>query len=991
MITIERTVDISKPVQTETLRGNEFTGEQLAHTFKIHVTRDGVAVPLTGTVTARFFQANGASLLLAETCGLEDGAATVTLVKACYDIPGRFALAIYHTENGEVTCIYSAVGAVVNVIGDPEYDPGNVIGDISTLIDTANQAAEDAQEALDQATAVVSYAEQTGKTDAEKAQARTNIGAASEAVETAMAEHFPATGKLVAGISTTASANGAVATGVGTTASGQASHAEGQLTTADGQVAHAEGYGTTASGNYSHAEGFGTKASGDHQHAFGKYNVEDTNDTYLELAGNGTGDNARSNARTLDWNGNETLAGDLTVNKGGASEITVGQELSSLKSALSPAANAAFFELGLTRTYTIDTVNTRKCAFVDFPLEVGKAYMFRNASTTEAHMQIASTDINADAASQDTEVLVQGINPGRTATATPTQSAKYLRLYCNATPAVLEITQVETVAGTMQTEIDANTDAIGRELSESGDLDLTHIDGMTMSTTGTIYASSGNAVAYAKIYKGTQVTFYADNDGVFEPASCRYGFFDTLPAGGKTADSYGSGYTATAQEDCYIAFTRPGKSLFQATYINTKSVIYNTNRLVQDVYSDAGTLEMERVANTAINTSNGYWFSATGWTAGTAAVRGGASLVFLADGVSTNCRWTLCRGSLAYGNIHSFGVGYGVFVPNDADYTIIISAPADVTAFTLQYTAEGIKDKVNGYWYGKKIVWFGTSIPAGVINAGASGGIGSYPERIGNMLGARVYNEAVGSSRARAGSHALATADDPLGFAGMSPLGILLSLSVSSAEKQEFIDDWDSKWKDIVSDPAGTMSSLTPALITLYKNASWDIKLAKYLTGGAVGPCDLYVFDHGFNDAVSPGQFDDMSDVPENPTDRSYWLGAMAFLFKKILDDNPKAKILIIGHYMHAPTQGTSGAYLIKNGVDKCCAAQEKLAGLWGIPIIKTWEHMRISNNLVTKDGDEIPVLFARFPDGIHPASDTTGDALQYYAEVLAPLVATVR
>lgn len=334
MITIERTVDISKPVQTETLRGNEFTGEQLAHTFKIHVTRDGVAVPLTGTVTARFFQANGASLLLAETCGLEDGAATVTLVKACYDIPGRFALAIYHTENGEVTCIYSAVGAVVNVIGDPEYDPGNVIGDISTLIDTANQAAEDAQEALAQATTVVSYAEQTGKTGAEKAQARTNIGAASDAVETAMAEHFPATGKLVAGISTTASANGAVATGVSTTASGRASHAEGQLTTAEGQVAHAEGYGTTASGDYSHAEGFGTKASGDHQHVFGKYNVEDANDTYLEIAGNGTGDNARSNARTLDWNGNEALAGDLTVNKGGAEEMEVGSELSSLKSAM---------------------------------------------------------------------------------------------------------------------------------------------------------------------------------------------------------------------------------------------------------------------------------------------------------------------------------------------------------------------------------------------------------------------------------------------------------------------------------------------------------------------------------------------------------------------------------------------------------------------------------------------------------------------------------
>jgi hypothetical protein len=34
---------------------------------------------------------------------------------------------------------------------------------------------------------------------------------------------------------------------------------------------------------------------------------------YVEIVGNGTADNARSNARTLDWSGNEVLAGSLTV------------------------------------------------------------------------------------------------------------------------------------------------------------------------------------------------------------------------------------------------------------------------------------------------------------------------------------------------------------------------------------------------------------------------------------------------------------------------------------------------------------------------------------------------------------------------------------------------------------------------------------------------------------------------------------------------------
>ena len=45
-------------------------------------------------------------------------------------------------------------------------------------------------------------------------------------------------------------------------------------------------------------------------------------ETYAEIIGNGTGDNARSNARTLDWDGNETLAGSLTL---GSTTITEAQ------------------------------------------------------------------------------------------------------------------------------------------------------------------------------------------------------------------------------------------------------------------------------------------------------------------------------------------------------------------------------------------------------------------------------------------------------------------------------------------------------------------------------------------------------------------------------------------------------------------------------------------------------------------------------------------
>lgn len=88
-----------------------------------------------------------------------------------------------------------------------------------------------------------------------------------------------------------------------TTASGENSHAEGVRTTASGYWSHAEGSNTTASGVCSHAEGYYTTASGLHQHAQGKYNIEDANDKYADIIGNGTSVSARSNAATVSWDG----------------------------------------------------------------------------------------------------------------------------------------------------------------------------------------------------------------------------------------------------------------------------------------------------------------------------------------------------------------------------------------------------------------------------------------------------------------------------------------------------------------------------------------------------------------------------------------------------------------------------------------------------------------------------------------------------------------
>lgn len=170
------------------------------------------------------------------------------------------------------------------------------------------------------------------------------------------------------GTGTIASGSFAHAEGAGSIAVQTQAHAEGASTNAFGPASHAEGVYALASGEISHAEGEATQAIGKHEHVSGRYNISDTvpvwtdstsyqvgdlvsknitftdssniqrtrtviykcktansdstfksskweeSGIYAEIIGNGTADNARSNARALDWNGNEHLMGDIYIN-----------------------------------------------------------------------------------------------------------------------------------------------------------------------------------------------------------------------------------------------------------------------------------------------------------------------------------------------------------------------------------------------------------------------------------------------------------------------------------------------------------------------------------------------------------------------------------------------------------------------------------------------------------------------------------------------------
>ena len=65
-----------------------------------------------------------------------------------------------------------------------------------------------------------------------------------------------------------------------------------------------------AKGSNSHAHGTHTIASCNAQTAIGKYNIEDTNDKYAFIIGNGDS-NTGSNAFAVDWNGNVEFSGNM--------------------------------------------------------------------------------------------------------------------------------------------------------------------------------------------------------------------------------------------------------------------------------------------------------------------------------------------------------------------------------------------------------------------------------------------------------------------------------------------------------------------------------------------------------------------------------------------------------------------------------------------------------------------------------------------------------
>lgn len=165
--------------------------------------------------------------------------------------------------------------------------------------------------------------------------------------------------------------------------------------------------------------------------------------------------------------------------------------------------------------------------------------------------------------------------------------------------------------------------------------------------------------------------------------------------------------------------------------------------------------------------------------------------------------------------------------------------PVVIAGVHVETARDDVARSVN-HWAGKKMVWLGTSIPAAgryQVNNPIS-----YPIMIGNMLGATVYNEAVGSSALHCKDPARISTANPYGFFSNFE-AVSRCLTNSLTEMNWIIEHYNDSAVFTQNVPA----SLSDADKAFIRSCSWENKIGKYLTESDFP--DVWVIDHGHNDA----------------------------------------------------------------------------------------------------------------------------------------------
>ena len=327
------------------------------------------------------------------------------------------------------------------------------------------------------------------------------------------------------GLNTTAASHGH-AEGIQTFANASPSHAEGIATTTTGQGSHTEGYHTEADGDYSHSEGYYTLANFKSQHVFGECNIADPSTVqwnqrgnYIEIVGNGT-TATRSNARTLDWSGNEVLTGTLTV----GADPTNNMEVATKQYVDNHSGGSSYQSIadGSSHSVLLGNIN-QNTASGQYSIAEGHN---TTASGWSAHAQGGySKATGARSHAEGDSTLAAGTgshSEGNATTASGDYSSHAEGSHTQATGNASHAEGYGSNATTLATHAEGNETTASRMYSHA-EGNKTHADGMGSHTQGYGTKTGGNAdYAHAEGNQSTASQAYAHAEGGLTLASGWY-------------------------------------------------------------------------------------------------------------------------------------------------------------------------------------------------------------------------------------------------------------------------------------------------------------------------------------------------------------------------------------------------------------------------------------------------------------------------------------
>lgn len=434
------------------------------------------------------------------------------------------------------------------------------------------------------------------------------------------------------------------------------------------------------------------------------------------------------------------------------------------------------------------------------------------------------------------------------------------------------------------------------------------------------------------------------------------------------------GTTGSAHDDTFDIQAPVGAVTMRVSYLTSgfRHVIrpaYPTNMMLERVSS-------ESIGNiTFDSTENGYFLndyfektSNPGYSLDKYMIHQGLNTIHIKARIGTTTYIVFYDANDVAIKGYAGNSGEGVTV--DSDFNVPSSASYVLISYSTyagcEVTVNSLASVGNSRLKGKKIVWLGTSIPA-------TGSVSSYPNKVGAILGASLYNEALGSSLMRVGRISHTTGDplgDEYGLTGWSWNAFVRALSYTQKEKIYVMERWTTEqrqaklieegytpqqvasvvgYRELMSNEQDKPATITQGSSTWNDALAWcwdsnggqniEGKIQKYLN--SENEPDLWVLDHMRNDFANGTKVSETKEqedtVPSDIEDRHYPIGAMVYLIHKIWAYNPKAKIVIMSHY----TQATlPNVYL----ADKCCDAQKKVSDLLGVPFIPWFDNSGVND-----------------------------------------------